>query len=488
MSLISEIVNRIVGVGDKRLFVVDNHDGFILKHRSDIESEYGNRCRIFSGTSLGLRLVRDYEMAFDYESHFIFVPSEDFILLDDVADDCERVSINVQRFFPRYHWDSIRNLPLNQLEWLYKQRQLVSLNAVQTQNLVCEYQQSSDFKQNALNQINLDWDNIIAKADFRKVSEWMPSLARIMVSALALEEWHQLNDRVKDLNDSFQLFLMRNYEAIAHSGVSPKCPKIVSHFAPFIARQDPNGKYALIVIDGMNFWQAIILANSLEDTLSNLSIKYDASLSWLPSVTELSRQAIFSGKSPSLSYSQSPYAEMKLWETFWTAKHIPSPNIYYQHCGELTPKSNSTRIGYVNTDLDDMMHSANNYKYLYDDTVRWVKDSSIIGDVQNLLAAGFKVFLTTDHGNVETNPYRALSTTYKAGAVYDCRYITLPEYADLNNFEEEYSGHIQRPFTSERTYYAVDRELFSQQDNVITHGGTHFLEVVIPFFTITSNK
>ncbi|MCM1450899.1 MAG: PglZ domain-containing protein [Clostridium sp.] len=487
MRLLADIVNRIVGVGDKRLFVVDNRDGFIMKYRQALETEYGNRCRIFGGTSLDLRIVRDYEMMLDRESRFIFVPSEDFTVLDDVAADSERVTINVQRFFARYHWNTIKNLSLAELEWLYEQKQLVSLNAIQTQNLVCEYQRSPDFKRNALKEIEQDWDRIVGKADFRKASEWMPSIARLMVSALALESWGRLGDRVQALNEQFRSFLQNNYEAIAHSGVSPKCPKIVTQIAPFIARQDPNGKYALIVVDGMNFWQSIILAHALEDSESKLSIKYDATLSWLPSVTELSRQAIFSGEIPSLSYVQSPHSEMKLWDTFWKAKHIPSPGIFYQHSGELTPKPNSVRIGYVNTDLDDMMHSAQNYKYLYDDTVRWVKDSSTVRDIQGLLADGFKVFITSDHGNVETTPYRAFTQADKAGSVSDRRYIMLSEHADAARFEQIYYGHAQKLFATERTYYAVDREIFSSQTDIVTHGGAHFLEVIIPFFTITTN-
>ena len=487
MNLLADIINRIVGVGDKRLFVVDNRDGFIMKHREAIQNEYGSNCRIFGGTSLDLRIVRDYHMQLDHNSRFIFVPSEDFTLLDDVAEDCERVTINVQRFFARYHWNTIKNLSLSELQWLYEQRQLVSLNAIQTQNMVCEYQRSPDFRRNALKEIEQEWDRIATKIDFRKASEWMAGLSRLMVAALGLEAWGKLGDRVQSLNEQFQLFLSRNYQQIAHSGVSPKSPKVVTQIAPFIARQDTNGKYALIVIDGMNFWQSMILANAIEDSIRNATIKYDATLAWLPSVTELSRQAIFAGEVPSSTYIQSPHTEMKLWTDFWRSKHIPSPGIFYQHSGELSPNANSVRIGYVNTDLDDMMHSANNFKYLYDDTMRWVKDSSIVSDIQKLLANGFKVFITSDHGNIETSPFRAFSQADKAGAISDRRYITLSEHADAAQFEQSYFGHIQKLFDDERTYYAVDREIFSSQTDVVTHGGSHFLEVIIPFFTITTH-
>ena len=66
-------------------------------------------------------------------------------------------------------------------------------------------------------------------------------------------------------------------------------------------------------------------------------------------------------------------------------------------------------------------------------------------------------------------------------------YITLSEHADAAQFEQSYFGHIQKLFDDERTYYAVDREIFSSQTDVVTHGGSHFLEVIIPFFTITTH-
>lgn len=488
MELISDIRNRIFGVGDKRLFVVENRDGFIMAHKEAIETEYGKTCRVFGGTSLDLRIVRDYEMPRDSESNFIFVPSEDFNILDDIAKDCERVTINVQRFFSRYHWNTIKNLQLDELEWLYEQKQLVSLNAIETHNLVCEYHRSPDYRKNAIKEIEQEWRHIVAKADFRKASDFIPALSRLMVSALNLDAWGRLGDEIQELNERFQTFLSSNYQSIAHSGVSSKRPKVVSHIAPFIARQDDRGKYALIVVDGMNFWQAMILATAVEDSGRNLSIKYEASMSWLPSVTELSRQAIFSGSSPIKSYNQSPHAEQKLWKEFWESKKVPAPGIYYQHGGELTPNFNSNRIGYVNTDLDDMMHSARDFMYLYEDTERWVKHSTIVPDILKLIEAGFKVYLTSDHGNVETIPYRTLSQADKAGAVSDRRYITISEHADASLFEQTYYGHVQKPFASERTYYAIDREIFSSQSGVVTHGGTHFLEVIIPFFTISPNS
>lgn len=486
MGLISDIIKYIVGTGDKRLFVTENRDGFILKHKSAFEQEYGASCRVFSGSSLDLRIVHDYEMLQDANSKFIFVPTEDFNILEDIAEDCELVTINAQRFLSRYHWHTIKDLNLPELEWLYSQKQIMPLNAIETDRVVKDYHNSPDFQKQAVQEIIHDWDRITSKVDFRKSSEFMPALSQLMVHALKLESFDKLDVKIRELNEKFQQFLYQHYLSIVSSGASAIRPKIVSKIAPFIAKQDSSCKYAVIVIDGMNFWQAMILASAIEDTSRNISIKYEASFAWLPSVTELSRQAIFSGGAPSINYTQSPYAEQKIWEEFWTSKRVPIRNIYYQYNGELTPYVNSTRIGYVNTELDDMMHNARDYNYLHEDTLRWIKESSIVSDIIKLAAQGCKIYLTSDHGNIETVPFRSLSASDKAGARSDRRYITLSEHADAAKFEHTYEGHVEKVFDSDRTYYASDREIFSSQKGVITHGGTHFLEVIIPFFTIQS--
>ena len=70
----------------------------------------------------------------------------------------------------------------------------------------------------------------------------------------------------------------------------------------------------------MNFWQSQMLVNSLKNKYFDINAQTDVIYSWLPSVTELSRQAIFLGKYPSVSYQQSSSSESRMWENFWLSK------------------------------------------------------------------------------------------------------------------------------------------------------------------------
>ena len=50
-------------------------------------------------------------------------------------------------------------------------------------------------------------------------------------------------------------------------------PRIVTQVLPFISKQ-ADEKSALVVVDGMNYWQALLLTRSLEEHL-NVRAKYD---------------------------------------------------------------------------------------------------------------------------------------------------------------------------------------------------------------------
>ena len=484
-QLISDIIKKLF-YGDARLVIVTNRDGFVWSHRREIESEYGKPVRIFAGKSLDLRLVYEIDMREDANSRFLFVADDDIEILEDIEQQADYITFNTQQLFRRYHWATIRHLSLDELEWLYNQKQKVNLDQIATHNLVCEYQKSPNFRKKAIADLKKHWQQLTARINFRKPKDFMPELARIMLQAIQLNAWDKFGDEVLALNEQFQKFLSDSYNVIINASLGTSQPRNVTQVTPYIAKQNDE-KSALIVIDGMNFWQATLLCNALEDILHNVVFDVSALYSWLPSVTELSRQAIFLGGRPDINYPQSPAAESKLWLNFWKDKKMPEAHVCYQHSGQITHRFSSKRIGYVNTDLDEKMHSAENYMYLYDDTLRWIKEGVLISDIEKLLSEGFRVYITSDHGNIETLPYRPLSPSDKVGAQCDRRYITLAPQASEELFKNAYAGHISQ-IDDSRTFYAIDREIFSTEQGVVTHGGTHFLEVLIPFITITSKE
>ena len=481
-ALVERMITRLFPHEEKQLTVVRNRDGFLSRDDVQEALRYA-RVSVFHGLSLDLRVVVETELK-NAEGRILFIQDEDFDIMPDIVQIAEVVSFQTKNMFPHYHWDTIKNRDYNTLKWLVAQKQIVYLTPEQTSRAVMEYGNSRAHVDDEMNALMAEWHRVVAKVEFHKPQKWASLLAEVLLRSIEIDRWHDMMEPVFKLNKAFQAFLKESYINIATSTLGHACPRVVKQILPFVASHNTS-KSALIVVDGMNMWQAKLLCNHIEGHTDNISLKFDASYSWLPSTTELSRQAIFKGNFPSDTYTQNPSTEKKLWHDFWATKHVNPIEAFYQYSGDIeSPQQHIKYLAYVTVELDKMMHAATNYMYLYDDTKRWVEDGQLLAIVQRLLDNGFTVYITTDHGNIEPGSNVSLASYFKTGANYSGRHITLHPAANKQLFAEENQGLVTQVDASSRTFYPVDRDIFSREGHV-THGGSHWLEVIIPFITIT---
>ena len=482
-KLITDIIDKLFGNSQKSTVVVLNRDGFLERNDVVMALEYA-QVEFVKGNSLDLRIQWETEWKHNQSKKLLFLMQDEFEIMEDIQQEIEYFSFQIRSMFRFYHWDTIKNESLSALEWLYSQPQLVPLDEIKTRNIVSEYGNTVNKIDEAMQEVKLNWNNLMAKPNLNRPSDWMSEASRLLLKALEMERWHEMQGLIETTNEFFQDFLKKRYVNIMASTCGKEAPRIVSHILPFISKQE-NEKSALIVVDGMNYWQSILLGNSLEEHF-HVRLQYECIFSWLPSITELSRQAIFKASRPSDMYAQNPQSEEKLWRQYWETKRLPSFQQFYQHSGSLAVENSVTRLAYVLTDLDEKMHASDNFYYLFDSTKRWVEDEQFLENIQLLLNLGFKIYITTDHGNIETVPYKRLAGSDKLGANnISNRHITLPEEADKALFEAEYAGHLLQIDETGRTYYAIGQEALSNKNSGVTHGGTHWLEVLIPFITVT---
>ena len=479
----NEIVRQLFDHEDTRLVVVENNDDFLLREDVRWELSYLHVV-VESGDSLALRILYETRFRTDGDVRFIFVTREDFKVAPDIVQVAEQKGFVASRIFKRYKWNVLKDASLPTLEWMLSQKTYTNLSEAQTSQLVRDYEQSYEANLEKIDNIEHEWRMMLPRVDFNKPSLWMYDASKLLCRALAINQWERMSDEIEGLNADFQQFLQEKYLNIVSSSTPPKdrAPRIVTQVLPFIAKQDDK-KTALFVIDGMNCWQAVLLGEAIEGELG-FAPKYDYLFSWLPSVTELSRQAIFRGGTPDSSYPQSPHNEEKLWKEFWNARKLPEYNKCYQYEGILEIRPDVIRQAYVTTALDKMMHSSNNHKYLYRSTKLWVEEEELLANIKSLRENGFTIFITTDHGNIETEPMKQLSSSEKVGANRSLRHITLSEDANPEFFDKEWEGKVMRIAGQERTFYPVGHKVFSGVSTPVTHGGTHWLEVLIPFITI----
>lgn len=481
-KLAQAIFDKLFVPDGKRFVVALNREKLLFTQEVRAKLEGTFAVQIHYGDALDLRFVREHYIGEGQDGYVLFIMNCEFELMEDIAEDADFVNFQFRSFFPHYPWDVVKTLSFRQQEWLYEQKQYVDLDKLQTENLLRDGASEIGRKEEAFQHLQQEWASICMQIDFNRPTEWMQKASEILLSAIEMDRWADFSKDVAWVNEQFLGFLRSSYVNIVSSTCGSKYPRIVTQVLPFISKQ-ADEKSALVVVDGMNYWQALLLTRSLEEHL-NIRAKYDCIYAWLPSVTELSRQAIFRGDIPVVDYDQSPANEGKLWKEFWSEKGVPAFQQYYQHSGSIAEEMSVNRLGYVVVDLDEKMHASDNYMYLYDATKRWVAEEEIVGNIRHLIDGGYKVYITTDHGNIEATAYRNLDSRDKIGASRSLRHITLPEEADKGIFEAQYEGHLVQVDSASKTYYAKEKEAFTSKERCVTHGGAHWLEVLIPFITI----
>ena len=287
------------------------------------------------------------------------------------------------------------------------------------------------------------------------------------------------------INDKFQNFIESKYEELfSLSGI--KKPAVVSRILEHI-KFNSSPKKALFVIDGMNYWQWLIIEERLKS--EGISVKSGVTCAFIPSITAWSRQAIFKGAKPDLTADNSK--EEKLFRQYWENNGINNFQIDFIKKGmvsdstDLNPSHSNKIFGIVTNDLDDLMHGTviGNIQ-LKQNTELWLDKSNFIEAIKQLKESEYTIFITADHGSIEAKGVKNFKLRDKLGSISRSkRHIHFTNESMLANF------HEQNPTLDFGIFglsaYLKNNEAFTTEDvSIVTHGGSHFWEVLVPFIEI----
>jgi hypothetical protein len=247
-----------------------------------------------------------------------------------------------------------------------------------------------------------------------KPQEWFELIqiaARTKVLSFKCQKNHSTPDYGSvetRINERFQLFLETNYDSlISRSG--SKHPYLVTRVLEFL-RYHPSEKKALIVLDGMAYWQWLLIAETLQKDTIHTEPK--STFAWIPTITAWSRQAIFKGDIPNLDETNSN--EEKQFKAYWKKHGYVDHEVEYFKFGinkqvDVSSIHSRSVLAFVVNDLDVLMHGVlMGDEQLYLSTIQWVESNMLSSLIKNLRQAGFKIFITTDHGNIEATGIRSL--------------------------------------------------------------------------------
>ena len=474
------IIEQIVRDFKKEEFnvlVVDNNDGFLF--RIDVQEILnGFNIEVAKGSTIAQRVA--FELR-NEDSTLLLLNKNKKKYLEDIMQGSSEIEFFLEKYFSGYHIPTIVIQPISILDALEPSLKKLSkqetLNAI---SLLNNIKKEIDFnfineKEKLfllLEETNINWSNASQQ------------LGVLISNTVATEHWNDVQELIIQCNDLF-------HETFG--GVMPlqnssfiKSPKIVSHILPHLKMKYAAAKIALIVVDGLGLWQYELLKKKLSGKIVTQVIN-----SWLPSITQLSRQAIFRGDIPQVDYRQGPTNEEKLWKEFWLNAGVPKPQVQYIYePKKIDNYGGVNKLAMVYKDLDEMMHGSKDLQYLKASTEIWIDQSSIGYNVNSLLNDGFTIFIATDHGNVQARGWRALTGREKLGANKSGskseRHL---EYSNKSLYKEfiQNNQDLQDSIVlEEQAIYFKNDLSFSRDESLVTHGGAHILEMLIPFGKITN--
>ncbi len=313
-------------------------------------------------------------------------------------------------------------------------------------------------------------------------------------------------DRLKSQVDSlFIKWVMERYGGLINLPAFP--PVMLHHIPRFLIYKitlKKISKVALLVIDGLSLDQWIVVRENLEREDSQFSYKEETVFAWIPTITPVSRQALFAGKSP-LYFPSSIYTtnrEETLWLQFWLDQGLNKYEIAYarglgdnplKRIIEITDNPKLRILGLVIDIVDRIMHGMQlGSGGMHNQIKQWVNKGFLHKLLNVLLDQGFSVFITSDHGNIES---LGIGQPLE-GSIADIRGERVRIFSDSvlrSQVKKSFPETLEwPPIGLPKKYFpliAPDRKAFAKKGTKrITHGGITLEELVVPFVQIERKK
>ena len=311
----------------------------------------------------------------------------------------------------------------------------------------------------------------------------------------------QIKSLQVQVDTAFTAWLLKRHAGLAN--LPPDPPVMLHHLPRFLAHyveENRNSKVALVLVDGLSLDQWIVFREALVSQHPKFRFREASTFAWVPSITSVSHQAAFAGKPPLYfpTSIQTTDKEPVLWLQFW-ADHGFSQNevVYAKGLGdgslgnveEFLSHPKSRVAGLVIDKVDKIMHGMElGTAGMHNQVRQWAQQPYMAAFLDLLLDRGFRVFLTSDHGNVEARGCGGPAE----GAVADLRGERARVYSDellRSKIKDQFPEAIAWPPAGLPDSYlpllAPGRAAFVREgEHVVAHGGISIEELIVPFIQI----
>ena len=310
------------------------------------------------------------------------------------------------------------------------------------------------------------------------------------------------------IEESFQPWLRRWYSSLANLPFWPT-PTMVHHVPHWLAHAaaksgDLRARQALLVLDGLSFGQWAVLRECLRELPASTRVEEAGTFAWIPTLTSISRQSIFFGNSP-LFFATSLGTTAKdegHWRRFWEDRGLARAEVEFQLQKQQEPdgafferilaaagRPGVRKLGVVVSLVDAMLHGSVTGSRGVAALLRdWVSTGSFRSLLEGLLERGYRVALTSDHGNLEAEGLGKPNLGFVADERGE-RVLLLPDETIRAQAQQQVpEGEPWPPWGLPSNCLPllapVGRAFLAPGARAVVHGGSSLEEVLAPFVQI----
>jgi PglZ domain. len=311
----------------------------------------------------------------------------------------------------------------------------------------------------------------------------------------------QLENRSRAMNSIFIDWLKNHYAGLMN--LPPANPVMLHHVPRFLARNKearPNIPVALLVVDGLSLGQWVTVRTILAGQNNELEFRENGIFAWIPTLTAVSRQALFSGKAPYYfpSSIKSTSGEEKLWKLFWENQGVARQDIAYMKglsdgdpavIDTVVNPSKTMVAGLIVDMVDRIMHGTQlGSSGMHGQIKQWARKGFPAALISRLLDYGYEVWLTSDHGNVACTgrgqPSEGVlaETKGQRARIYSSRELR-SQTADSFPFAHQWP-RVGLPDDFYPLLAGLDDAFAPEGSHLVSHGGLSLEEIIVPFVKI----
>ena len=283
-------------------------------------------------------------------------------------------------------------------------------------------------------------------------------------------------------NWSKPFFVQNGMEQIFYAS-TPKRPISVDKIVPHL-KANKHEKVALLCLDCMGFTEWNLLKAHLE--LDEADIDQKAVFAMMPSVTSISRMAIYEGKREVYNHkAPGRPAEAKALANNFTPQHTT----YLTESDTITADK---LLGYDVVSIlynffDELAHAVQFPPGVEDKTPYlnaakdYLQKSSIKQDIQLLKEEGYAVYLCSDHGSIVAKGNGKRIEKYLIDGFAKRAVIIQADNSELLDMEQN-----NIPFENDKKVVLPEgRTMFTNKDKIeVNHGGITLEEMIVPFIKL----